>query len=49
MPRAWNELYLTFGVPSLYTAYGACMQVYHEEYDVFCVLGVIYQNTEEFR
>jgi hypothetical protein len=34
-------LYLTFGVPSLYTTYGACMQVYHEEYDVFCVLGVI--------
>ena len=24
------------------------MQVCHEEYDVLCVLGVIYQNTEEF-
>lgn len=44
-----RKLYLTFGVPCLYTTYGACMQVYYEEYDAFCVLGVIYQNTEEFR
>ena len=41
------EAAATFGVPSLYTTYGACKQVYHEKYDMFCVLGVIYQNTEE--